>query len=77
MNVVTLPSRGPWTVFVNPKLDAIGGLTLQLYDVPADQSGTLTVGGAAVPMTISSPGQMATFTFSGTAGQPARGSWTS
>ena len=71
MDVVTLPSSGTWTVFVDPKLDAVGDLTLHLYDVPADVSGTLTVGGAAVPITISAPGQKATFTLSGTAGQQA------
>ncbi|MBI1896902.1 MAG: hypothetical protein HYS04_10290 [Acidobacteria bacterium] len=42
---------------------------LTLYDVPADVSGSMTVNGPSVPVTIAVRGQNGLFTFSGTAGQ--------
>jgi hypothetical protein len=43
-------------------------VTLKLYDV-ADVSGTVSVGGPAVAVTITTPGQNASLTFAGTSGQ--------
>jgi YD repeat-containing protein len=66
IDVQTLPSTGTYTVFVDPASYVVGGVTLTLYDVPADVSGTLTVGGDAFPVTITTPGQSAVLTFAGT-----------
>ncbi|HEY0873210.1 MAG TPA: IPT/TIG domain-containing protein [Vicinamibacterales bacterium] len=66
---VTLPSTGTYTVFVDPTNAATGSVTLNLYDVAADTSGALTVGGAAVNVSLGSPGQIGSLTFSGTSGQ--------
>jgi YD repeat-containing protein len=71
MEPITLSATGTHTVFANPQLAVTGNVTLQLYDVTNDVTGSLTVGGAAVPVTINSPGQKASFTFSGTAAQQA------
>jgi len=64
----SLPSTGTYTVLVDPKEDATGTVTLTLYDVPADSSGTITVGGSSVGSTNSTPGQNGALTFSATAG---------
>jgi hypothetical protein len=67
----TLPVTGTYSIFVNPTVTNTGSMTLTLYDVPADASGSVTIGGAAVPVTISVPGQNGSLTFSGTSGQQA------
>lgn len=69
MEPVTLSTTGTYTVFVNPSGSATGSVTLNLYDVPADTTTTTTVNGAGVGVTLSTPGQNGTVTFSGTAGQ--------
>jgi hypothetical protein len=66
---VILTTTDTYTLFVDPSGSGTGSVTLNLYDVAADISGTLTVGGAAVGVTLSSPGQNAALTFSGTSGQ--------
>ncbi len=45
-----------------------GSLTLRLYDVPPDVTGSLTIGDAPTPLTLA-VGQAAALTFSGTASQ--------
>ena len=69
VDVQTLPTTGNYTILVNPSLDFTGNVTLTLYDVPADTTGTVTVGGSAVAVTLTTPGQNGTLTFSGTSGQ--------
>jgi len=69
VDVRTLPVTGTYNLFVDPYLDSIVSGTLTLYDVPADASGTVTIGGASAPVTITVPGQNGTVTFAGTAGQ--------
>jgi YD repeat-containing protein len=70
VDVQTLPTTGTYTIVITPQNPyETGNLTLALYDVAADISGTLTVGDPAVPVTITVPGQNAAFTFSATAGQ--------
>jgi hypothetical protein len=66
---VTLPATDTYTLFVDPTGTATGSVTLNLYDVTADVSGTITIGGSAVNVSTTSPGQIATYTFSGTNGQ--------
>ena len=69
IDTTTLPSTGTYTIVVDPVNHAVGNVTLTLYDVPADTTGTVTVGGAAVGVTLGTPGQIGRLTFSGTASQ--------
>jgi hypothetical protein len=70
---VLLPTTGTYTVVLDT-YDPItysysGSLTLQLYNVPPDVTGTITPGGPFFPVSITTPGQIARLTFSGTASQ--------
>jgi YD repeat-containing protein len=69
IDVTTLPTTGTYTIVVDPVSHAVGNVTLTLYDVPADTTGTVTIGGAAVGVTLGTPGQVGRLTFSGTASQ--------
>jgi hypothetical protein len=69
VDLSVLPSGGQYTLLVDPATIAVGNLTLTLYDVPADQTGSITPNGASVPLTITTPGQNAAYMFSGTQGQ--------
>jgi hypothetical protein len=69
MEPQTLDTTGTHAVRVNPSGANSGTLTLNLYDVPADTTGTVTIGGSAVSVPLAVPGQMGTRTFSGTASQ--------
>jgi hypothetical protein len=71
IDVQTLPTTGTYTIAVDPQGAATGSMTLTLYDVPADVSGTLTINGGGVGVTITTPGQNGALTFSGTASQQA------
>jgi YD repeat-containing protein len=71
IDIQTLLLAGTYTVLVDPQGTNTGSVTLTLYDVPADATGTVTVGGPAVNASNTVPGQNATLTFSGTAGQQA------
>jgi subtilisin family serine protease len=64
-----LPVTGSYTIVVDPQGAATGSTTLTLYDVPPDASGTLTIGGASILISIATPGQNARITFAGRAGQ--------
>jgi YD repeat-containing protein len=64
-----LPVTGTYTIVVDPSSFNTGSMTLTLYDVPADPTGSVTVGGSALSVTTTVPGQNATVTFSGTSGQ--------
>ena len=63
-----LPVGGAYKVFVDPQSSFFGSVTVGVYVVPADTTGTLVLG---TPLTVSTtvPGQNATRTFNGTAGQ--------
>jgi acetyltransferase-like isoleucine patch superfamily enzyme len=67
---VTLPATGNYTVKIDPRQWYVGSATTTVYSVSADQAGTITAG-TPLPLTFAagSPGQNATETFSGTAGQ--------
>jgi YD repeat-containing protein len=69
LDTVTLPANGTYTFFIDPQIAATGSLTLTAYDVPADVTGTIAVDGSPVTVTMTTPGQNALLTFSGTAGQ--------
>ena len=64
----TLPVNGTYKLVVDPNLTYTGKVTLKLYDVPPDASGSVTLGGASATVTTTVPGQNAYFTFSGVAG---------
>jgi hypothetical protein len=53
---VMLPASGTYTILLDPDSTNTGSATLTLYDVPPDVTGTITVGGAAVPIALATPG---------------------
>jgi hypothetical protein len=63
----TLDQAGTWTVFFDPFTTGTGTATLTAY-LATDQTGTITKGGATKNVNVSTPGQNARFTFSGTSG---------
>jgi large repetitive protein len=65
----TLPATGTYTLTVDPYQDATGFAMATLYNVPADAAATLTVGGPAQGISITTPGQNGRVTFAGRAGQ--------
>ena len=65
----TLPVAGTYTILIDPSTTNVGGATLQLYDVPSDDAGSITPGGATVNVTPGVPGQNQRLTFAGTFGQ--------
>ncbi|HKQ05772.1 MAG TPA: LamG-like jellyroll fold domain-containing protein [Blastocatellia bacterium] len=77
IDATSLPVTGTYTILVDPFDLYTGNMTLTLYDVPADVSGTITVGGSSVSVTATTPGQNAQLTFSGTSGQQVTVSLTS
>jgi hypothetical protein len=66
---LVLPTTGVYTLLVDPQQNSLGSVTLTVYEVPADVTGAITIGGAPVPVTINTPGQNAVLSFNGTAGQ--------
>jgi hypothetical protein len=69
LDVQTLPTTGTYKIVVDPRYSYTGRMTLRLYNVLADPTAPVTVGGAPVTVTTTTPGQNATLTFSGTEGQ--------
>jgi YD repeat-containing protein len=61
-----LPVTGTYTIFLDPVSTYTGNITVT---VSTELTGTITQGGAAVPITISRVGQNARYTFTGTVGQ--------
>ena len=64
----TLPTTGTYTILVDPNQTATGTVTLTLYDVPSDVTGTMTLGGPAITLTTTAASQNARALFTGTAG---------
>jgi hypothetical protein len=72
-----LPADGTYQVVFDPSYSWTGSKTVTLYDVPDDLTLSTTPvsgSGAAVPISISTPGQNAVITFQGRQGE--RLSWT-
>jgi hypothetical protein len=69
LDAKVLPVGGTYRVQVDPVGDATGSATLNLYDVPADASGSITIDGSSASLTISTPGQNGKLTFSAGAAQ--------
>lgn len=66
VDVPMLPMTGTYTIVLDPVSTYTGNITVT---VSTELTGTITPGGAAVPITISRVGQNARYTFTGTAGQ--------
>lgn len=64
-----LPADGSYTLWVDPAFTATGSVTLQVYDVPADLSLRVDPGAGPVRVQAAAPGQNATLTIAGSAGQ--------
>ena len=62
----TLPTTGTYTIVVDPGSTYTGSMTLTLS---AALSGSITLDGASVPLSLTRIGQTARYTFSGTSGQ--------
>jgi hypothetical protein len=54
-------------IMVQPSGGATGSITLALYDVSPDLSGSINVDGSGLTLNITSPGQIGTVSFTGTA----------
>lgn len=63
-----LSTTGTYAIVIDPAVTYTGNVTVTLYNV-ADVTGTITIDGTAVSSTITTPGQRARYTFTGTAGQ--------
>ena len=75
VDTTTLTINGTYTILVDPQLNKTRAVTLNLYDVPPDVSGTLTVYPPTPPpsqtsVTIPSVGQSASLPFSVSGSQP-------
>jgi hypothetical protein len=66
VDLSVLPMTGTYTILLDPVSTYTGNITVT---ASTELTGTITPGGAAVPITISRVGQNARYTFSGTAGQ--------
>jgi subtilisin family serine protease len=64
----TLPAAGSYTIMVDPQGAATGSMTATLYDVPADDAGTIAPG-TATTIGVTTPGQNARLRFDGEAEQ--------
>lgn len=69
IDTTVLAAAGTHTVYADPGEANTGTLTLTVYDVPADVSGSITADGSTNPVAITTPGQNGALTFTGTAGQ--------
>ncbi len=73
VEMASLPASGSYAIIASPadsnNQPITGDITLTLYEVPADDTDTITIGGSAVTVSTTVPGQNALLTFSGTAEQ--------
>ncbi len=72
MDQRTLPVSGTYTLLLDPGWTGTGTATARLYTV-SDVVGSITADGTSIPVSITTPGQNARFTFSGTPGQVVTG----
>ncbi|HTM18908.1 MAG TPA: hypothetical protein VL172_00305 [Kofleriaceae bacterium] len=71
MDVVTLPVTGTYTILIDGYTYYTGNVTVTLYDVAPDPSGTTSASAAGTASTVglTIPGQNASLSFAGSAGQ--------
>ncbi|HEV2954387.1 MAG TPA: IPT/TIG domain-containing protein, partial [Candidatus Dormibacteraeota bacterium] len=74
---ILLPITGTYSVTAVPQNPSTGTMTVKAWSVPADASGTLSLGGGKAGISSTVPGQNMYLTFSGTAGQKVAGNLTS
>jgi YD repeat-containing protein len=68
IDATLLPATGTYTIVVNPSVGYTGSMPLDLSSVPADHTGSISIGGSAsVPDLVA--GRNARFTFTATANQ--------
>ncbi|MES2075782.1 MAG: hypothetical protein V4462_09215, partial [Pseudomonadota bacterium] len=67
----TIPLAGTYTIKLNPDSMAVGSVTAQLFDVTSPPASMIEIGGPAMTVVIAKPGQNASLTFNGAAGQAA------
>jgi hypothetical protein len=67
-DVVELLTPGTYTVIVNPGLASLPTVSVRVYDVPPDVTGTMTFG-VPFALTFVRPGQNGALTFAGVNGQ--------
>jgi YD repeat-containing protein len=63
IDATTLTANGVYTILLDPQLNKTRTALLNLYDVPPDVTGTLTIGAPPVEFSIPSVGQVAMLTF--------------
>lgn len=68
IETLTLPDTGTYKIYIDPYGDSTGAITAALYTV-VDATGTITIDGPSLPITLATPGQNGRYTFSGNAGQ--------
>jgi len=68
VDTLSLTAGATYKLLLDPQGANAGSITATVYSVPADATGSGTLGGAAVPMSVTTPGQGAKVTFAGTAG---------
>ncbi len=68
LDAVALPTTGTYSILDDPSVTNTGLRTHTLYDV-VDVTGTISLNGSTVPVTLDTPGERALLTFSGTASQ--------
>ena len=59
IDTVALTTSGTHTVFIDPIGTATGSAAVNLHEVPADVGGAITIGGPAVPVSLTTPGRTA------------------
>ena len=59
------------TIVIDPQGSATGNSTVRLFDVPPDAAAAIVLGGPALPLATTTPGQNARLTFTGVAGRRA------
>jgi YD repeat-containing protein len=65
---VSLPTTGTYSILDDPSLTNVGLRTHTLHNV-VDVTGSVTINGTGLPVTLDTPGDRALLTFSGTASQ--------
>ncbi len=63
MDTTTLTASGTYTILADPAFNKTRGLVFTIYEVPPDVTGTLTLNGPTIPITLA-PGQNALLSFS-------------
>lgn len=68
IDVQQLPVTGTYTILVDPESTITGSLNMTVHNI-SHITGSTSIGGSSVVSNLSTPGQNATLTFSGTASQ--------